>query len=545
MRRSTEILLLVWLGAVGSSMGRTAAEQRQPQAPGGAVAFKTAASCIACHNAEVTAGGGGSIAADWRGSIMAHSSRDPYWQAAVRRETIDHPRAAAEVEDECAACHMPMSRADAAARGRRGQVFAHLPPTGRTAALDGLAHDGVSCTMCHQISAQQLGTSESFNAGFVVEGHKERMPPRIFGPFQIDSGRTAVMQSASGFRPTEAAHLRQSEMCATCHTLYTNARDASGRVIARFPEQVPYLEWRHSVFPSEQATCQTCHMPVVRDATPISSVLANPRQGIARHVFRGGNFFMLRMLDRFRDDLGVTSPPADIERAAAATIEQLQQFSATVSVDRAVLARNRLDIEVTVRNLTGHKLPTGYPSRRIWLEMTIRDARGLEIFHSGALSSAGEIVGNDNDRDALRYEPHYAEIDQSDQVQIYESVMLDSAGAVTTGLLRGVRYGKDNRLLPRGFDKSTAHADIAVAGAAASDADFGGGADRIRYSVDTGSSAGPFRIEATLHFQPISFRWARNLAPYAAPETRRFVAYYESMSSQSSQVLARAVGISQ
>jgi hypothetical protein len=32
-------------------------------------------------------------------------------------------------------------------------------------------------------------------------------------------------------------------------------------------------------------------------------------------------------------------------------------------------------------------------------------------------------VGNANDEDAVRYEPHYEEIQAADQVQIYESVM--------------------------------------------------------------------------------------------------------------------------
>ncbi len=44
-----------------------------------------------------------------------------------------------------------------------------------------------------------------------------------------------------------------------------------------------------------------------------------------------------------------------------------------------------------------------------------------------------------------RFEPHYAEIRNAGQVQIYEAIMADSKGAVTTGLLHAVRYLKDNR----------------------------------------------------------------------------------------------------
>ena len=54
----------------------------------------------------------------------------------------------------------------------------------------------------------------------------------------------------------------------------------------------------------------------------------------------------------------------------------------------------------------------------------------------------------------------------------------------TTGLLRAVGYLKDNRLLPRGFEKSSADKWIAVVGSAAQDADFVGAGDRVRYAID-------------------------------------------------------------
>jgi hypothetical protein len=111
---------------------------------------------------------------------------------------------------------------------------------------------------------------------------------------------------------------------------------------------------------------------------------------------------------------------------------------------------------------------------------------------------------------------------------------------VTTGLLSAVRYVKDNRLLPRGFDKRTAHQDIAVVGEASEDTDFTGAGDRVRYAVDVGNAPGPFEIEAELWFQPISYRWAANLQPYNAEETRRFTRYYQAMSSASAVMLVRA-----
>src|SRR5690606_21447236 len=115
---------------------------------------------------------------------------------------------------------------------------------------------------------------------------------------------------------------------------------------------------------------------------------------------------------------------------------------------------------VRVENLAGHKLPTGYPSRRVWIEFTVRNAGGNVVFRSGALEPDGSILGNDNDRDPRLFEQHHSRISTPEQVQVYESIMAAPDGTVTTGLLTAVDYLKDNRLLPRGFDKAGAVADV-------------------------------------------------------------------------------------
>jgi hypothetical protein len=285
-------------------------------------------------------------------------------------------------------------------------------------------------------------------------------------------------------------------------------------------------------------------MPAVDEETRISSVLGEPRKGFSRHVFRGGNFFVLRLLNRYRHDLGVTALPQELEASAVRTIQFLQSDTAALTVERAQVSGRKLDILVSVENSTGHKFPTGYPSRRAWLHLTVRDRDGRTVFESGGIGANGSIEGNDNDADAGRFEPHYQEISRPDEVQIYESVMGDVAGLPTTGLLTAVRYLKDNRLLPRGFDKTTAEPDVAVVGSATTDGDFTGGGDRTRYAVDVTGCEGPFRIEVELRFQPIAFRWAQNLKKYESAESRRFVGYYESMSAASSQVVARAMATS-
>jgi hypothetical protein len=502
--------------------------------------FATADNCMACHNGLTTpAGEDVSIGIAWRATMMANSSRDPYWQAAVRREVMDHPAAAAEIEDECAICHMPMSHSAAHASGAAARVFANLGKAKAGDAESRLAQDGVSCALCHQITAKNFGTAASFSGGYVIDTTVPIEKRPLFGPYAPDPGLQAVMHSATGYQQVEGMHIRQSEMCATCHTLYTTARGPDGRPTGRFPEQVPFQEWQHSRYRTEKS-CQACHMPAIEQASPIASVLGQPREGARRHTFVGGNFFVLDLLERFREDLGVEATPQELSNAKIGTLRHLQESSARLAIERATRDGGRLLVDVAVENLSGHKLPTAYPSRRAWLHVVVRDGSGRVVFESGALDPSGAIAGNDNDGNAAAFEPHHAQITRSDQVQIYESVLADSTGAVTTGLLKAIRYAKDNRLLPQGFDKRTAGPDIAVHGEARADPDFLGGSDRVRYVVDVPQAIGELSVEATLLFQPIGFRWAENLRGYKAAEPQRFLGYFETLAASSATWLARA-----
>lgn len=533
MRRMQTTAAVAWLLAALVSLPQASGPRAADRSPHAAVAFATSHECIACHNGLVSpAGEDVSIGTWWRASMMAHSARDPYWQASVRRETIDHPTRAEAIEDECAICHMPMARAAARAAGRLGTVFALLGDRSVRPASR-LAADGVSCTLCHQIAAERLGTPDSFVGRFVLAPGGAAM----FGPFESSEGHASIMRSATGASPTAAPHITQSEICGTCHTLYTEALGPDGQVIGRLPEQMTYLEWRHSAF-RETRSCQACHMPAVA-STPVSAVLGEPRERLARHSFLGGNFLMLGMLNRYRADLGVEALPQELDRTAAATRRQLETETASVAIVRAERAGDLLTADICARNLTGHKLPSGYPARRAWLHVTVHDRNGRVTFESGAVTASGAIVGNDHDDDPTRVEPHYDEIRDPGAVQIYESVMGGADGRATTGLLKAVRFLKDNRLLPAGFDKTAVPADLAVIGDARSDADFREGGDCVRYVVAIASAPGPFTVDVELRFQPIGFRWADNLRAYGAPEARRFVSWFESMAAVSSIVLAR------
>ena len=502
--------------------------------------FQTSDRCVACHNGLTTpAGEDISIGINWRTSMMGNAGRDPYWMAGVRRETTDHAAVSKAIEDECTICHMPMMRYEARLAGGEGEVFSHVPPNPDKRA-DQFSDDGVSCSVCHQITEQGLGTRASFVGGFKIDETSQPGQRHEYGQFDIKKGYTTIMRSSVSFEPKENKKVIQSsELCATCHTLITSALDAQGKVIGELPEQVPYQEWLHSDY-KETRSCQDCHMPRVKEDVPITSVFGEPRSGFSRHTFVGGNFFMQRILNRYRNDLGIPAQPNEMDAAVNRTIAHLQSEAAGVAIRNMNVANDRVSAEIEVTNRGGHKLPTAYPSRRVWLHVTLRDRNGSVVFDSGGFQPDGSIAGNDNDADSACFEPHYREITNPDQVQIYESVMADGNGRVTTGLLTALRFVKDNRLLPKGFDKRTATPDIAVHGEAETDADFDSGGDTVRYSMAAAGTQGPFRLEAELWYQPIAYRWAMNLNRYDATEPKRFVSYYGSLASTSGVILAHA-----
>ena len=175
MVRSVAVLCVAFMaGVLAQGRGPAAAQ------------FQTSDRCVACHNGLQTASGEDvSIGFDWRASMMANSSRDPYWQASVRRETIDHPSAKAEIEDECATCHMPITRYEAKQRGGHGQVFAHLPFDLGTPAGPPGAPTACPARVCHQIAQG-------------APRHARKLQRRIRRRSAVSAGR------ASGVRPVRS-----------------------------------------------------------------------------------------------------------------------------------------------------------------------------------------------------------------------------------------------------------------------------------------------------------------------------------------------------
>jgi hypothetical protein len=167
-----------------------------------------------------------------------------------------------------------------------------------------------------------------------------------------------------------------------------------------------------------------------------------------------------------------------------------------------------VEIAVDVENRTGHKLPTAYPSRRLWLHLKAVDATGRSVFESGGWDPAtGDLRG------ALAAQPHRTRINSFGEVMIYEAEYIDLKGQPTTSLLRAARYSKDNRILPRGFN-SNAH----VAGiggdrigpvGTGTDPDFLPGGDRVIYRIAAPAGRYPASVTIEALYQSIKPARAR------------------------------------
>ena len=493
--------------------------------------FAGSAVCASCHNnlSDDTAADV-SIESDWSTSMMAQSARDPFYRAKVASEMQRNPQLKDVLDNKCSRCHAPMANVEAKFEGSDVALFGNGFLNPKNPYYD-RAMDGVSCTSCHQIADDgNLGTPSGFSGGFSIVDLGTSAERTAFG--QYDNARINPMLNATDFRPTFATHISDSEVCASCHNLKTQFVDAEGIVASttpdtEFPEQMVYTEWENSSFASGPTprSCQDCHMPAA-SGVRISNRPMNlgARDDFSRHSLVGANTTMLDIMAQNRDALGITATGFD---TAIARTRTMLESSADFEILNQSRVNNELIVQLRIINRSGHKLPTSYPSRRIYIHFVVRDDAGNVIFESGETRSDGSIAGVDADADAGRYEPHFDEITRSDQVQVYEAIMADTDSRVTYTLLRAAGYAKDNRITPDGFDNHLVPDDVRVAGVALTDGDFDGGRDIITYRVDVGT-ANPVSFEAELKYQSLGYAFVTDLLrDIDHPEVARFAAFYD------------------
>jgi len=424
------------------------------------IIFSGSGNCADCHtgNGDVLSLNGVDISPPtyWRSTMMANSSKDPLWRAMVSEEVTEFPSLKDTIETLCTKCHAPMGYTEAIYQGHKSYSIAELR-------ADPLANDGVSCTVCHQINPVNFGQQSSYSGNYVITDDS-----LIYGPYQYPD--TFFMQQFIGYTPTYEPLSKTSAMCATCHTLFTPTLDELGNIVGDFPEQTPYLEWKNSIYPVQQINCQDCHSPKIFEPIDIATI---PESDTTHHspfwkeTFAGGNTFILKMLRDYPDTLQVTAETSHFDTTLSIAEKNLKDLSLNLYLD-AVQDDDTLMVNVKIQNITGHKLPTGIPLRRMWIHLKAADADNNIVFESGSWDENGKIRGMD-----IPYEQHYLQINKQDEIQIYEAVPVDINGNVTYTLLKASTFIKDNRIPPIGFKTThNSYDSTAIFGNALNDPDF-------------------------------------------------------------------------
>ncbi|UCF81463.1 MAG: hypothetical protein JSV08_03375, partial [Acidobacteriota bacterium] len=209
------------------------------------------------------------------------------------------------------------------------------------------------------------------------------------------------------------------------------------------------------------------------------------RAEVPMHQFAGGNVWMLELLDA---EMGL-GREENFAWTMTQALDMLQTKSATMalglppSIEEGYL----MAVDVTITNLTGHKLPTGYPEgRRMWLNLTASDVGSGVFFESGA------------------YDPLTAVLTKDPQVKIYEAKPGIWGTGPTFHFVLNNYYPKDNRIPPLGFIP-----DIETEPKGYSYPDLGGGVlahyDTTTYLVPVPLGVtDPVTVTATLRYQSSS-----------------------------------------
>jgi len=362
---------------------------------------------------------------------MANSAKDPFWRAKVSHEVLVNPQHTAELEDKCTTCHAPMGNYTSKFQGHEHYSMADL-------LVDTIGLDGVSCGACHQLSPDNLGAEFSG----VMEFDTSRVQ---YGPHE--NPFAPPMANFVGFTPIASDHINDANLCASCHTLITDASD---------------------------------------------------------------------------DDFNET---------IFKTYDMLQLKTLDISLDLEALDPDSAYFKVTLNNKAGHKFPSGYPSRRAFIEFTVVTEQGDTLFKSGVLDPTYEVEGHDP-----VFEPHYQMINQSAQVQIYELVNGDINGDFSTVLERGFAGLKDNRLPPLGFSTDHMVYDTTqIIGNALTDTDFnknengdqGTGGDVIFYHIPLNNYTGLVDIRAKVFYQSLPPKWMAEMFGESTPEIETFRTMYD------------------
>lgn len=513
------------------------------------------AQCLACHgNSDAEPHFPG---ASWSGSMMANATRDPLFWAALDVANQDGLEHGAEgIGDYCLRCHTPNGWTNGRVRKVRdvtGPVVdaadivdgfngCRLQGNHENSDASGNDYGGIGCQFCHRNLAEGPLGEPSFleNADIWLDdvecdsdgdGNGDGEPCRS-GPYDYPDPLAESPPHAWKHSPFHS----DSAMCGSCHDVTTpmletgpfrtlildNGTPAGNDTGLPFPVERTFSEWKDSDYgrlvfrdgaedqpavPGKYLvrgeTCQDCHMRQAQTEDPLQDLqvcpTGPPRNGnLAVHEFVGGNTWIPGILKAEFPGLG---RDAAFDRTTAWANEMLAERSAQLETTATLASGGTaLNVGVTVTNLAGHKLPTGYgEGRRMWIAVEVRDAADAVVWSNG------------------NWNPADGELTVDAQTKIYEvkqGIWNASTGTCETTdaqdremfhFVLNNCVAKDNRIPPLGF---TGASNPELASYAYTYPPEKPGSprtvnfDRTAYTVPLPNGAtGPFTVRATLQFQ--------------------------------------------
>jgi hypothetical protein len=384
--------------------------------PGQADTAAHVSSCKPCHLQQVQ---------EWEGSMMAHAPKDPFFNAMLSITSKYMMGRGLDVGEYCLRCHSPS-----------GWLAGRSHPQ-TVKDMFGSDLDGVHCDFCHRM-VDPLNNDGSAIINDSVPGYGNGM--------YATQRFSAPVRGARGTpHPCEESFVdpfyKSSEYCGVCHQvsnpyLTENARHISPHL--QVTMERTYSEWKLSWFATrgEAGSCQSWHMKK-KPGTGSSLPGTRPRLDIASHSFSGGNTFAPRSVHKRWS--GVSS--VAIEKG----LEEAKQILSEAALLEVVAGRefDSVIAHVRVTNLTGHKLPTGFPEGRLlWLNVVGKNQSGQVVFESGRYDTTERKVIHDAQLKLYHTEPG---ISHTLAAQVGMTV-----GPSYLAALNDTVY-LDNRIPPRGF----------------------------------------------------------------------------------------------
>jgi len=564
--------------------------------PNGTEGFVTSSQCMGCHSAsrenmaflfddEKASPVNLSPYTEWRASMMGLSGRDPIFHAQLESEKTLYPSQAAYLDNTCYRCHGVMGQRQLELD--KNQPFKHSMVYAKPDEPDGkygaLSRDGVSCAACHRIAKEGLGKAETFTGKFNLDPADS-----MNGPYE--DVITLPMENALKITPRYAEQMKASAVCGSCHTVVLPVFDTKGVPVRdkngkpkEFHEQTTYLEWQNSVYQNEREpfdpgtakTCQDCHMPKTFLDKKLTFRIANiednnypytegrlrdkditvkVRDEYARHSLVGINQFALMMFQQFPDVLGIRTADYMYSAAVPGLLTALKSSddlarneTARVEVTSVKKTTDYLEASVRVENLAGHNLPSGVAFRRAFLALEAVDRNGKMLWASGRTNNSGAIVKGLSDEvlateffyDPVTgkqvFQPHHSVITHETQVQIYEELIVNTEGKITTSFVGLDHPVKNNRLLPKGWRSDGPYAKFTGPhGEAERDTEYvnksgSSGADTITYRIALNEKTRDVvAVIAVLYYQSIPPYYLKERFTIGkGPETKR-LAYITS-----------------